>query len=127
MYIQLNMNFFVNTLESPGPYPNLSLPIWALVGVLAGKGISLNLQLYHHPPHHPTPQGEARAQIINVVFFHKILLLNLLYSATNIQLTHGGSFLSIMANPHKVAQYLKKESLLKLNLNLKPKITKTQC
>ena len=26
-----------------------------------------------------------------------------------------------MANPHKIAQYLKKESLLKLNVNLKPK------
>ena len=46
---------------------------------------------------------------------------------TILQLTHWGSFLlSIMAKPHKIAQHLKKESLLKFNVKLKLKLSQSK-
>ena len=45
---------------------------------------------------------------------------------TSLQLTRWGSFWSIMAKPHKIEQHLKKESLLKFNVKLKPKLSQSQ-
>ena len=45
---------------------------------------------------------------------------------TNLQLTHWSSLLSIMAKQHRIDQHLKKESLLKFNVTLKPKLSQSQ-
>ena len=67
-------------------------------------------------------------QIINVVFFRKFSKISLFVQLrASLQLTHWGSFfLSIMAKPHKIEQHLKKESLLKFNVKLKPKLSQSQ-
>ena len=51
---------------------------------------------------------------------------NLANPQTSLQIAHWGSFLSIMAKLHKIEQHLKKESLLKFNVKLKPKLSKRQ-
>ena len=52
---------------------------------------------------------------------------NLANPQTSLQIAHWGSFfLSIMAKPHKIEQHLKKESLLKFNVKLKPKLSHGQ-
>ena len=52
---------------------------------------------------------------------------NLANPQTSLQIAHWGSFfLSIMAKIHKIEQHLKKESLLKFNVKLKPKLSQRQ-
>ena len=51
---------------------------------------------------------------------------NLANPQTSLQIAHWVSFLSIMAKLHKIEQHLKKESLLKFNVKLKPNLTKRQ-
>ena len=51
---------------------------------------------------------------------------NLANPQTSLQIAHWGSFLSIMAKLHKIEQHLKKDSLLKFNVKLKPKLSQRQ-
>ena len=51
---------------------------------------------------------------------------NLANPQTSLQIAHWVSFLSIMAKLHKIEQHFKKESLLKFNVKVKPKLSQRQ-